>query len=400
MGTELAIVFRKKHAPFAVAASAFLLFGLNSTVTSAFSGLVQALGGSLFVAGLQNSLFILAAIALRFPFEPLSSRVGCAWMLRIGALGYLLPCFLLAPCNNLVLAILLHMLQAVGLAAFQPGVSQYLAAISDQNSLGQRLGMLRFATTASLMVGPLVLFPFINGSNYQVFFLALGMAGVLGFLLTLALPSPHKHAPSEPMPQVTHTTMNAYVKHTNIYTVALLLFGPFVLAGGYSCLLTFGQHYSELNLDGFASGILFTWISIGGLAGSVASGFATDNFGPKRSCGFNVASNAAGLILLAFAPHAAVAFLGAFFCGVGYFGATTSFVAAASIATGQLANGKANPFLSRQQSALDAGMVIGSAAAGALLQWGFSFTLVFCIAAFMVLICLPGWILRYPANHT
>lgn len=394
MGTELAIVVRRKYAPIVVALSAFLLFGLNSTINSAFPGLVMELGASVLFAGAQNSAFILLAILLRVPFEPLSQRLGCAWMLRIGAAGYFLPCIPLAFCQSLMPAFLFHMVQAVGLAAFQPGVSQYLAAVSSEEKLGQRLGILRFSTTASLMVGPLILFPLINGIDYRAFFLTLGVIGALGLALTALLPSPHKHIQSE-TPTI-RPSFKSYIGFAGGYTVALLLVGPFLLAGGYSTLLTFGQTYSQAYLSQFPDGILFTWISIGGLAGSLLSGRATDRIGPKFSCGINIVGNAAGLLLLAFSPDAVLAFAGAFLCGMGYFGATTSFVAAASLATGTLANGQANPFLSRQQSALDAGMIVGSAAAGVLLQWGFSFAWVFAIAALMVLICFPGWILRYP----
>lgn len=404
MGNGLAIVIRRKYAPPVVAASAFLLFGLNSTTSSAFPGLVMEYGGSVLLAGAVNSLFILIAIVLRFPFEPLSTRIGCAWMLRIGAAGYFLPCIPLALCSNLYAAIAIHMVQAIGLAAFQPGVSQYLAATSNKQSLGRHLGLLRFATTASLMVGPVLLFPLINGINFTYFFMTLALAGLAGFTLTAFLPSPHKHRPSTKSTAngtPTQPPLSSYLQSCGPYTVALLLVGPFLLAGGYSVLLSFGQTFSQAQLSGFNDGVLFTWISVGGLAGSLISGRITDRISPKVACCLNIAANATGLLLLAFAPYPALIFMAAALCGLGYFGATTSFVAAASLATGKVASGEANPFLSRQQSALDSGMIIGSAAAGLMLQWGYSFVWVFTIAAIMVLVCLPGWVLRYPkANNS
>ena len=156
--------------------------------------------------------------------------------------------------------------------------------------------------------------------------------------------------------------------------------------------MNFGQTLSEETLAGYGDGILFACLSIGGLAGSLAAGWATDRFGAKHSVACTIASTAEGLLLMGLAQQAEVVLAGAFLCGAGYFGATATLVAAAGLAAGD----RADALLARQQSALDAGMIAGGLLAGAMLQGGLPVSAAFLATACAAGAALFAWGMMYP----
>lgn len=378
-----------------VAGAAFLVFGLNNTETAALPSYVVSLGAGPFVASLQNSLFVSIAILLRLPLEGLVARQGSRFAMMAGAAGYTVPCLLLVSCTELWQIVALRLAQALGLALFQPSVAQYLTSTSPASSLGRRLGVVRFATTASLMVGPVTIFPLIGSHGYPLFFGALALVGACGTIIAIALPRDRPSA----VPHRARIASNADAcpPHRPASRLSFrrslpLLASPLLLACGYSVVMNFGQTLSEEMLAGHGDGILFACLSIGGLAGSLVAGWATDRFGAKRSVTCTIASTAAGLLLMGLAQHPEVVLAGAFACGTGYFGATATLVAAAGLAS----HDGASVLLARQQSALDAGMIAGGLLAGVMLQGGLSVSAAFLATAFAAGAALFAWSMLYP----
>ena len=93
--------------------------------------------------------------------------------------------------------------------------------------------------------------------------------------------------------------------------------------------MNFGQTLAEEALASCNDGMLFAFLSTGGLVGSLVAGWATDRFGAKRSVGCTIAANGLGLLLMALGRSPEAVLAGAFLCGAGYFGATATLVAAA-----------------------------------------------------------------------
>ena len=352
-----------------VAIAAFLLFGLNNTETTALPTYVMSLGAGPFVASLQNSLFVLLAVLLRIPLERVVEQRGSRFAMIAGALGYTVPCLALVGCSELWQVVVLRLAQAFGLALFQPSVAQYLAATSPASKLGRRLGIVRFATTASLMAGPVTIFPLIDAHGYGAFFVALALVGTCGTAVALALPA------SSPLGQR-----------------VLLLASPLLLASGYSVVMNFGQTLAEEALASCNDGMLFAFLSTGGLVGSLVAGWATDRFGAKRSVGCTIAANGLGLLLMALGRSPEAVLAGAFLCGAGYFGATATLVAAAGASSG----GGAGTFLARQQSALDLGMIAGGLLAGAMMQGGLPVSATYLAPSAVAGAGLVAWGMMYP----
>ncbi|WP_158539651.1 MFS transporter [Gordonibacter sp. 28C] len=375
-----------------VAVAAFLVFGLNSTETSALPAYVMELGGGPFVASLQNSLFVLIAVLLRIPLERVVVRRGCRFAMVLGALGYTVPCLLLAGCSELWQVLSLRLAQALGLAAFQPSVSQYLTASSPSPVLGRHLGIVRFATTASLMVGPVSVFPLIVEQGYGAFFTALAVVGACGTAIACALPGRKPAAASKRPAQAVPRSDASDAGSLQMRQKALLLIGPFLLASGYSVVMNFGQLLSRSALAGFNDGVLFTCLSAGGLVGSLAAGWAADRFGPKRAVACTIAANGLGLLLMGIAVGPLPVLTGSLLCGAGYFGGIATLIAAAGTSLG----GGASTFLARQQSGLDLGMIVGGLAAGLMMQAGLPLAAAFSTASAAAAAALLAWGMMYP----
>lgn len=368
-----------------VALTAFLLFGLNNTEMAALPAYAMSLGAGPFVASLQNSLFVLIAILLRIPLECVVAQRGSRWAMIAGAVGYTAPCLFLAASTELWQIVALRLLQAFGLALFQPSVAQYLAASSPASSLGRRLGIVRFATTASLMVGPVITFPLIASQGYLTFFSALALAGACGTAVALILPH-------EQMSHNTRQEQNSMNVLPPRRQLMLLLASPLLLALGYGAVMNFGQTLADQVLSDGSDGLLFACMSAGGLIGSLVAGWSADMFGAKRSISCTIAANGAGLLCMALGHSAVTVLAGAFLCGAGYFGAITTLVAAAGISSGF----NTSTFLARQQSSLDMGMIFGGLLAGIIVQGGLPVSAAFLATSAAVGIGLLAWGMIYP----
>lgn len=393
-----------------VAIAAFLLFGLNNTETTALPTYAMSLGAGPFVAGLQNSLFVLLAVLLRIPFERVVEQRGSRFAMIAGALGYTVPCLALVGCSELWQVVVLRLAQAFGLALFQPSVAQYLAATSPASKLGRRLGIVRFATTASLMAGPVTIFPLIDAHGYGTFFVALALVGTCGTAVALALPRDRTGADASRGRRAAGARTGAGARAAAASHLAasaplalpvppplrqraLLLAGPLLLASGYSVVMNFGQTLADEVLASCSDGMLFAFVSTGGLVGSLVAGWAADRFGPKRSVGCTIAANGLGLLLMALGRSPEVVLAGALLCGAGYFGATATLVAAAGASSGG-----AGTFLARQQSALDLGMIAGGLLAGAMMQGGLPVSATYLATSAAAGACLFAWGMMYPST--
>lgn len=83
MGRQLAPLF------FA----AFLAYGYNNIFMTLTPSFVVAAGGTLAEAGLQNSVYLAAAVLLRFAFGPAADRWGTKPVMLVGLASFVLGAF-------------------------------------------------------------------------------------------------------------------------------------------------------------------------------------------------------------------------------------------------------------------------------------------------------------------
>ena len=88
MGRQLAPLF------FA----AFLAYGYNNIFMTLTPSFVVAAGGTLAEAGLQNSVYLAAAVLLRFAFGPAADRWGTKPVMLVGLASFVLGGILFPLC--------------------------------------------------------------------------------------------------------------------------------------------------------------------------------------------------------------------------------------------------------------------------------------------------------------
>lgn len=379
--------------------AAFVFYAFNNAQTSAMPSYMMDMGGSAFLASAQTSLFIVAAVVLRLLFGPLSDRRGPRFVMVVGALGFTLPCAVLPLCGELWQVVALRACQAVGLAAFHPCVSLAVSRMSDEARLGTRLGTVRFASTLSLMVGPVLLFKVIEASGYRAFFAALCALGLVG----IALLVPMRDGSGAKRPVVADAcradaespdTARPGTEVSGVFAlprahVPLLVF-PFVCAMGYGAILNFGKMLVSTSMPEVNDGLVFTFVSLGGLAGSLLCGRLADKAGTRPIVAGCLCFVSVGALVLSLAHGLGLLAVGGVLFGLGYFGATTVLTAALARAVGPLGKGSA---LSLQQSSLDLGLAVGSLCAGWFVQMSGSATMAFLVSAAVLAFCVPAWLI-------
>lgn len=370
---------------FLLLISAFFFYGFNNAMTSIMPEYFIQLGGSDLIAGVQNSCFLLLAIIFRLGFGPLADKYGPKRLLFLGSLGFTLPTIFLPFCPNIVLAIILRALQAVGLAAFMPNIAFYVRESLSAEKISTGIGFTRFASVLSLMIMPMLLFAVRDHWGNNAMFIAFAGVGLAGMALTLTLPKTAV-ATTESTEAPVSTRMLAQLTSllAGIKEYKSLMALPFVLGLGYGVLLAFGPIFTTNSFPTLNGGLVLTVASIGGLGGSLLASRVAKLFTQKRAISLSILSNALGLILMACTSSWLVPyFVGAFLAGLGYFAATTLFVA--SLGTLQTASG-AGSLLATQQSCLDLGVMVGNLCAGLLLNLSLPLWLVFVLVALLLLV--------------
>ncbi len=367
----------------------FAFYAFNNVETSAVPSYVMELGGSALIASAQTSLFIVAAVILRFAFGPMSDRRGPRFMMIVGALGFTLPCVLLPFCAELWQVLSLRAVQAVGLAAFHPCVSLAVSRISQPGMLGTRMGAVRFVSTLSLMVGPALLFPLIDRAGYRAFFGALCALGLVGLVLLGVFDDGQPAGDAAADGSRWRKAWEGVGPVSLVCRFAPLLVYPFVCAFGYGAMLNFGKMLVADVMPALNDGLVFTFVSMGGLIGSLSCGRLVDRMGVRSTVAGALVFVGSGLLVLGVARDVVPFALGGIAFGMGYFGVTTALTAALAAKTDDGCRGSA---LSLQQSCLDVGLAAGSLLAGAIVQATASVSFAFWSMALVIALSVPFWL--------
>ena len=295
----------------------FAFYAFNNVETSAMPSYAMELGGSAFIASAQTSLFIVAAVILRFAFGPMSDRRGPRFMMIVGALGFTLPCVLLPFCAELWQMLSLRAIQAVGLAAFHPCVSLAVSCISQPGVLGTRMGSLRFVSTLSLMVGPALLFPLIDRAGYRAFFGVLCLVGFVGLVLLGVFDDGRPAGDAADDSSGRREAWGSAGPASLARRFAPLLAYPFVCAFGYGAMLNFGKMLVADVMPALNDGLVFTFVSVGGLIGSLSCGRLVDRMGVRGTVAGALGFAGTGLLVRGAAREAVPFALGGVAFGAG-----------------------------------------------------------------------------------
>lgn len=350
----------------------FLAYGYNNIFMTLTPTYAVALGGSLAEAGLQNSVYLAAAVVLRFAFGPLADRWGTKPVMALGLAAFVAGGALFPFVGAFWQVVAVRCLQSVGLAAFWSSATATVSSAAPPESRGWWLGFYRLVTSVSLLVGPLVAFQLVEVVGFASCFgvmtvcaaVALGCIAVLGKAVVdppasaCGAPVPIER-PKRPAPRRGEGSIGAAV-------LAIVVGGTFAAAAGYGLLFSFAGTATAAMGAPFNAGWYFSLVGVGGLAANPVAGLLADRLGPRRLFGAHLLFVAAGLALFPLAAHLAAAFVASgLVVGYGYAGA---MVCAQAEATLRVPADRRATVLALQQNAID----LGISAAGA--GFGLAFT--------------------------
>ena len=230
MGRQLAPLF------FA----AFLAYGYNNIFMTLTPSFVVAAGGTLAEAGLQNSVYLAAAVLLRFAFGPAADRWGTKPVMLVGLASFVLGGILFPLCAEFWQMLLVRCVQAVGLASFWSSATATVSEAAPPEARGRWLGWYRLATSASLLLGPLVAFGLVEAVGFAACFWALSGCSVVA-LVCVGIMRPVRRRCEQPQAR----QPRARGSFSLVGAVGRAAAGTFVAAIGYGLLFSFGGTFAS-----------------------------------------------------------------------------------------------------------------------------------------------------------
>lgn len=233
----------RKLAPLFFAA--FLAYGYNNIFMTLTPSFVVAAGGTLAEAGLQNSVYLAAAVLLRFAFGPAADRWGTKPVMLVGLASFVLGGVLFPLCVEFWQMLLVRCVQAVGLASFWSSATATVSEAAPPQARGRWLGLYRLTTSASLLLGPLVAFGLVKAAGFAACFWGLAGCSAVALVCVGVMRLPRRHR-CERL-RVTSSCAKGSFPLSGVVGIAVA--GTFVAAMGYGLLFSFGGdlHLSRRN---------------------------------------------------------------------------------------------------------------------------------------------------------
>lgn len=170
--------------------ASFFMYGVNNVMISLAPLAVMDMGASAVAAGFQGTFFIVFAIVLRTVLMPLTSRIGTKRLMILGAASFAAASALFPFCATYGMFLAVRAVQAAGLAVFWPLSVSSVVDVSDEDNVGWRLGVSRFATSASMAVGPYAAFALGDAMGAGCLYGALLLASCLAIVALAACKLP------------------------------------------------------------------------------------------------------------------------------------------------------------------------------------------------------------------
>lgn len=322
----------RKLAPLFFAA--FLAYGYNNIFMTLTPSFVVAAGGTLAEAGLQNSVYLAAAVLLRFAFGPAADRWGTKPVMLVGLASFVLGGVLFPLCVEFWQMLLVRCVQAVGLASFWSSATATVSEAAPPQARGLLARPvspddLRLASSgASCGVRAR------EGRGFAACFRVLAGCSAVALVCVGAMRPSRRHR-CERL-RVTSSCAKGSFPLSGVAGIAVA--GTFVAAMGYGLLFSFGGTFiSAAGMTG-NEGWCFTLIGLGGLAANPVAGILCDRRDARRLFGVHGLLMGMGVALFAVAASSLPALVVSGLCiGYGYAGA---MVCAQAMVARQVAEGR------------------------------------------------------------
>lgn len=340
---------------------------------------VLELGGNSFHSGLQNAVFFLGAVVLRFYFGPLGDARGRKLPLLIGIFVFATSPIVFWFCQNVFHVILARFYQAIGLAAFFSTGNSLIADFAPPHKLGVYVALNRMMYTLALLTGPWLGQSVVDGWGYGTWFRVAALIGGLALILMFIVRTPP--VPLKSGSNYLGMTWEALkVKHYRP-----ILAHVAVVSAVYGIFMTFIPIYVRQEAGLANPGVYFTCFGLAGIATNLISGYLSDLWGRKAIVVPAIAAMVLGLVLL-FRPDYGLPLLltSAVICGIAYAGGMAALAAWLVDVIDPKMRATA---LALYDNSIDLSVAAGSFLVGVLNQWLPLFK-VFPLMGFVILVYL------------
>ncbi len=345
--------------------SAFFIYTYNNVFMMTTPLLLVTMGGTEMIAGLQATLFLVAAVLLRFLLGPLADAHGKHLAMLLGSASFLLAAVLLFYAVEVWQVIALRLVQAVGLASYFPAASATAAACAGGGQRGTYIGILRIIASLSLMIGPVFALNLIQNHSYSLFLQSMAVLAFLGMSAIFFI-SPKVIRSQEQVLEKNDVSLRQRLNFLPLLQrCSLIVSTTFTAALSYGIYMSFAALFIDNHTNVINAGFFFTLFSFGGIFANGVFGWLSDRFGRFRLTVCAFLSLGSGMILFALLPQVTFLFYPAgLLAGTGYYGSIAVLMA---WITEKAEPHKRTAALSLQQNALDLGIAAGSGLFGILL---------------------------------
>ncbi len=294
------ISFSAKPLNWALFFGSVFFFMINLFAAIAiFPAYSLSIGSSPFLSGLQNTIFGLAAVAIRFYLAPIMDRRGAKPLMLLGAFTFATTPLLLflSPTYSMLLTARIY--QSIGLAVFLPGMYTVVAEMAPQQRIGTFVGALRVFFNLGLLAGPSIGLYLTSSYGYESWFLFTIAAGLASFALLSLTRTPA----ATPHPADGKTSLDKIREALAPVEVKIIIACIALFTLTYSAVVSFSAIHIETSTPQTDASIFFVILGAAGMISCLVAGNLTDHFGRRRVAIPMLALVGTGALLFYFLPY-------------------------------------------------------------------------------------------------
>ncbi len=268
-----------------------------------------AIGGSPFLAGLQNTVFYLVAVILRFYLGPVMDKKGHKPLMLLGTFTFATTplIVMLSPTYTLLLSARIY--QAIGLAIYMPGIPTLAAEMAPMKKIGTYMGASRIFINLGLLAGPSTALFIIDNLNYNSWFVISAITSTLAMLLLSMVKTPNVKNKTKHRISI-RNQLSRIITEKQIYPI---IGGVALYSYINSAIVSFAAVYiSSVTFETYAP-YFFIVLGIAGIIGCLGAGIISDVLGRQKVAWPILALVGAGAIIFSFIPNSPVLVI---LCGI------------------------------------------------------------------------------------